>query len=89
MLRRCKKWVFGEIENTTATQADKTQQNKKKKESPKERKQFAAAHSGNKEGWSVEGQKLYQDLSKKVNYLQKTNMYQGESRAKIAEGICK
>ena len=72
-----KKGLFGEIESTTATQGDKTQQNKKKKESPKERKQFTNALSGNKEGWLVEGQKLYQDLYKKVNNLRK-NKHIGE-----------
>ena len=64
MPRSRKKKLFGGVEKTRiAAQPDKTRQNKKKKESPKEsRKQFTNACSGeNKEGWLVEGGKLYQD----------------------------
>ena len=61
-----KKSVFGEIENTTATQqGDKTQQNKKRKKSSKERKGFTDACSGSKEGWLMKGRTLHQDLCKK------------------------
>ena len=58
-------------QNTTASQPEKTEQNKKKKESPKERKKFTNARSGSREGWSVEGRKLYQDLCRKVDELWK------------------
>ena len=69
--KKQKKRLFGEVQNTTAWTPDKTQQNKKMKESPKERKKFTDARSGSREGWSVEGQKLYQDLCTKVNELRK------------------
>ena len=41
-----KKRFFGDFENTSATQGKKTKQNKKRKESPKERNQFTNAYSG-------------------------------------------
>lgn len=67
------KRVFGEIENTTATQqVDETQQNKKGNESPKKRKRFTDAQSGSREGWSIEGRKLYQDLCIKIDDLRKS-----------------
>ena len=69
--KKLKKRVFGEVQNTTASQPDRTEQNKKKKESPKERKKFTDARSGNRKGWLVEGRKLYQDLCMKVNKLRK------------------
>ena len=48
-----KKRIFGEIENKTGTQGDKSKQNKKRnKESPtKERKQLTNACSGKKGVW--------------------------------------
>ena len=62
------KRVVGTIQNRTPEQQGQSGE-KRKRESPRERKRFTDSGSGDKEGWSLEGRKLYQELCKRIEEL--------------------